>query len=229
MHADVLVLSDVPVAWQDVALVPDREAGTALLMLERPDKLNALRFASLEGLEQAWDLLERTPWCRTVVVAGKGRAFCSGADVREKRDYDSARHGEFISRGQHLLARIRDSALVSVAALHGYVLGGGLELALSCDLRVAAPDALLGFPEVGLGHLPGWDGASLLAAAVGRGPALHLLLSGERLDAHAAREVGLVDRVVEGAARGEALALARRYAGAPGPVVESVKAAIRNA
>ncbi len=212
---------------EDIQLTADPETGTALVQLNRPAKLNAVRAQSLAELQEVIDTIERDPRCRAVVIAGSGRAFCAGADVAEKKGWDAAAKQSFIEGGRALLAQLRHSRVLFIAALHGFVLGGGLELALSCDIRIAAQNAILGFPEVGLGHLPGWDGPPLLARAVGRQRALHLLVTGTKLSAAEAQAIGLIDDTVADAeVVGAAMARAKLYAAAPEAVVGLVKKAI---
>lgn len=218
-----------PSVPQGADVLVDRAAapGVTVLRLNRPGALNAIRPETVAQLAALLDELESESACRAVVVAGNGRAFCSGADVKVKGALAAADRAEFVATGRRLLARLRQSRLVSVAALHGYVLGGGLELALSCDVRVAADDARFGFPEVGLGHLPGWDGAPLLARVAGAQRATHLLLTGERLDAARAAESGVVDEVVRGDVVEAALGRAARYAEVPADLVAAVLGAVR--
>lgn len=169
----------------------------ATITLNRPEALNALNRQMRE------DLRELFRWCseqkdlvRAVVLAGAGESFCSGQDLKEGGDADSPveslqskRRGDF----QTLLA---DAPQPTIAALHGYVLGRGLEVALTCDLRIAADDARVGLPEVRLGMIPASGGTQRLARLVGPARALHLILTAEYLDAQTALQWGLVTRVV---------------------------------
>lgn len=172
----------------------------ATITLNRPDALNAL------NSEMREDLAASLGWCaehadevRAVVLAGSGRAFCSGQDLKEGGDaispadsIEAKRRGDF----QTLLAELPQPSL---AALHGYTLGRGLEVALTCDLRIAADDAQIGLPEVGLGMLPASGGSQRLPRLIGPARALHLLLTGERIDAATALAWGLITRVVPAA------------------------------
>ncbi|WP_328912257.1 MULTISPECIES: enoyl-CoA hydratase/isomerase family protein [unclassified Streptomyces] len=220
-------MTGAPDAAADVEVAADPGTGVAVIRLARPGKLNALRSGAVRELDRVIGVLEADPDCRVLVLAGRGRAFCSGADRGERADFTPDSRRRFIAAGRATLARLRSSPLISVAALHGYVLGGGLELAMSCDLRVADEGTLLGLPEVTLGHLPGWDGPALLSRLVGRGRALDLVLTGERLGASAALAAGLVDEVTpDGTAFAAALDRARRYAAAPAAVTGRVKQAL---
>jgi enoyl-CoA hydratase/carnithine racemase len=189
--------------------------------------LNALNTSLLVALEAAIDRCESEPSIRVLVLGGRGRAFCTGADIKEQAGFDAAASDRFVALGQRVLGRLQSAPFVSIAALHGYVLGGGLELAMSCDLRIASPDTSLGQPEVTLGHIPGWGGTQLLSALVGRGRALDLLITGDRISADEGLAIGLVDDVVgQGEAQERAEALARRYATALIEPVRAIKAAM---
>lgn len=216
-----------PQETADVTVEVDRASGVATVRLSRPEKLNALRTDSLDALGAAVRRLERDEAVRAFVLAGAGRAFCAGADIKAQTGFDGVDSDRFVALGQEVFERIRASELVSVAALHGYVLGGGLELAMSCDVRVASAGARLGQPEVGLGHIPGWGGTQLLPALVGRSRALDLLLTGRQVDAAEALEIGLVDQIVDsGDPMPTALERARAYAGAPRQAVRALKGAL---
>ncbi len=196
----------------------------ATIALDRDEALNALTKAMRQDLAAAlaW-CAERTDEVRCVVLAGRGRAFCSGQDLKEGGDFATPAEsveGKLAGDFQSLLAQ---QPQPTIAALHGYVLGRGLEVALTCDVRVAADDARLGLPEAGIGMIPASGGTQRLPRLIGAGRALHLLLTGERVDAQTAYAWGVVTKVVapdalEAAAQelGERLAqqapLALRYA-----------------
>jgi enoyl-CoA hydratase/carnithine racemase len=214
-------------AEADVTVAIDAASGVATITLDRPEKLNALRDGSLAELEAAIAALEADDRVHAVVLRGSGRAFCAGADIKAQTGFDAVDSDRFVAHGQQVFGRLRASELISVAALHGFVLGGGLELAMSCDVRVAAAETWLGQPEVSLGHIPGWGGTQLLPALVGRARALELLLGGERVGAAQALAIGLVDAVVDGPDPvPDATARARRYAGAPRQAVRALKTAL---
>ncbi|HLH25422.1 MAG TPA: enoyl-CoA hydratase-related protein [Chloroflexota bacterium] len=196
----------------------------ATITLNRPESLNALNREMRDALAALLTWCgENSDTVRAVVLAGAGRAFCAGQDLREEEEPQSAvssiegkRRGDF----QALLA---GQPQPTIAALHGYVIGRGLEVALTCDLRIAAEDARLGLPEVALGMIPASGGTQRLPRLIGEARALHLVLTAERVDAATALEWGLVTRVVAAAeladalqAMGERLAahapLALRYA-----------------
>jgi enoyl-CoA hydratase len=211
----------------DLALSLDVQAGVGIVMLDRARVLNALSTSSLVALEAAIDRCETEPSIRVLVIGGRGRAFCTGADIKEQAGFDAAASDRFVALGQRVFGRLQSGSFVSIAALHGYVLGGGLELAMSCDLRIASPDTSLGQPEVGLGHIPGWGGTQLLPRLVGRSRALDMLITGDRISADEALAIGLVDDVVgEGEAQERAEGLARRYATSLIEPVRAIKGAM---
>ena len=174
----------------------------ATLTVNRPDKLNALNAATLEELGEAVEAIRTRDDIAAAIVTGAGRAFVAGADIRElaqlrRAGAESARG--FAERGQGIFDRIETSPKPIVAAVNGFALGGGCELALACHFRIAADTARFGQPEVKLGTVPGYGGTQRLPRIVGRGRALELLLTGEIIDAQEAWRIGLVNRVVTGA------------------------------
>jgi enoyl-CoA hydratase len=179
-------------------VLTERHEGFAVLTINRPEALNALNPAVLDALDQAWSDLEADEGIRVVVVTGAGdRAFVAGADIAAINRIGSAAEGErFARRGQAIFDRIARSRLVSIAAINGYALGGGLELAMACDLRVAADSAEVGQPEILLGVIPGFGGTQRLPRLAGSGAALWWILTGDRVAANEAHRLGVVDRVV---------------------------------
>ncbi len=166
------------------------------LTLNRPEVLNALNRALLTRLHEAVLRLAGDPEIRVLVITGEGqRAFCAGADVAEF-DGPPARVYEFLRYGQQVFRTIADARVLTVAAINGYALGGGLELALVCDLRLASATARLGNPEIHLGHFPGWGATQRLPRMIGLGRAKELILLGRQITAEEALAIGLVNRVV---------------------------------
>ncbi len=177
-------------------LVDVRDA-VAFVTINRPSKLNALDGATIRSLDLAFSRLAEDADVRGVVLTGAGeRAFVSGADVEELRGLSTQEARAFAERGQRLLDRVEGLGKPVVAAVNGYALGGGCELALACHLRVASDNAVFGTPEVRLGLVCGFGGTQRLPRLIGRGRALEMLLTGDRVDTTEALRTGLVNKVV---------------------------------
>jgi len=173
----------------------ERRGAVALLTLDRPSLLNALDRATLEALHAHVAALAKDASLRAVVVTGEGRAFAAGADIAEMRSLD-ALGGEAFSRlGHAALGALEALAVPTIAAVNGFALGGGCELACACDWIYASNKARFGQPEVNLGLLPGFGGTSRLLRRVGLAWAKELVLSGEPIDAETAQRIGLVNRI----------------------------------
>lgn len=179
------------------------EGALSWLIIERPKALNALNAALLAELDAALDELHARALAgttRVLAVTGAGeKAFVAGADISEIAPLRGLSGREFARRGQALLDRVENLPIPVIAAINGYALGGGCELALACHLRVAADTAALGLPEVTLGVIPGYGGTQRLARQLGMGRALDLILTGRMVKAPEALELGLVNRVVPAA------------------------------
>jgi len=174
--------------------------GVRILTVDRPDKLNALNRATLEALDAAFAAAAEDATVRTLVLTGSGpKAFVAGADIAEMNGLSAIEGREFSLVGQRLMRRIERLPKPVVAMLNGYALGGGLELAMACHLRIAADTARLGQPEVNLGLVPGFGGTQRLLRLAGRAAALELCLTGAPIDAARALQLGLVNRVVPAA------------------------------
>lgn len=172
----------------------------ATLRLNRPAKLNALNAATLAELGQALEFLRGLDGLRAVILTGAGeKAFAAGADIAELAALDAAAGRETSRRGNAVLRALETFPVPVIAAINGFALGGGLELALACAIRLAAEHAKLGQPEVKLGLIPGYGGTQRLARLVGRGAALEMILAGDPITASEALRVGLVNRVVPAA------------------------------
>jgi len=197
-----------------------------VVRLRREEKLNALS-AELEGaLAEALDDARVTS-SRCVVFTGSGRAFSAGADVKEFADLDPAAIAAYYRATGAVYERVADLPQPTIAAISGYCLGGGLELALACDLRVADSTAVFGFPEVGLGILPSSGGTLRVVRIAGPARAKELVLLGERFGAAEARELGLVtEAVAEGDALPRSLELGARLAELPALALTTAKQAI---
>ncbi|MGG2200073.1 enoyl-CoA hydratase/isomerase family protein [Paenibacillus validus] len=176
----------------------ENNSGLATIVLDRPETLNAINDAVLNELDQAFTMLERDDQARVVMITGGGdKAFVAGGDIAAMRQMSVLEGEKFVYRGQEVLKKIEDSRKVVIAALNGYTLGGGMELALACDIRIASEKAKLGLPEVCIGLYPGWGGTQRLVRLVGKGITKELVFTGERLSAEEAKELGLVNKVVK--------------------------------
>ena len=193
-----------------------RDGFIATVTLNRPDKLNALDPEMLGGLETALAQLENDRDVRVVLLTGAGdRAFCVGADINAWAALEPLDMWRcWIRDGQRVFDRLARLRQPVIAVLNGYTFGGGLELALAADLRLAAEEAELAMPEVTIGTVPGWGGTQRLPALIGPARAKQMILTGSRVDVHTAERWGLVNDVVPRAAlMDEARALAQQIAG----------------
>ena len=203
--------------------------GVALITLDRPEALNALSFDLLRDLATALEALDADPGCRAVVLTGGGtRAFAAGADVRELVGQTTAT----LSAGDDFDAwgRIDAVGLPMIAAVRGFALGGGCELAMACDLLIAGDDAQFGQVEIKIGIIPGAGGTQRLTRAIGKARAMELILTGRSMGADEAYAAGLVTRVVPAAATVDAaLEMAAVVAAMPPLAVRAAKRVIRDA
>ncbi|WP_336345508.1 enoyl-CoA hydratase/isomerase family protein [Halalkalicoccus ordinarius] len=172
----------------------ERRGGVATITIDRPDNLNALNTNTLHALE---NVLDETDDARTVVLTGAGDdAFVAGADIGYMQDLSTEEALEYAELGHRICDRLETHTAPVIAAINGYAFGGGCELALAADLRVASENAVLGQTEIDLGIVPGWGGTQRLPRLIGDQAARRMIFLGERLDAEAAAEVGLVGEVV---------------------------------
>ena len=183
----------------DVILV-ERDGAVLVLTINRPKVLNALNAETLDALGRAIDTARDDAGVRVMVITGAGdRGFVAGADINELAAQTPVSGREHARRGQALFDRIERLGKPVIAAINGFALGGGCELAMACTLRIAADTAKLGQPEINLGLIPGYAGSQRLPRLVGRGRALELLLSGNPIAADEAFRIGLVNKVVPAA------------------------------
>ena len=181
-------------------LVVERDAAVAIITVNRPKILNALNTATLDELRRSVLALQRDDTIRSIVITGAGdKSFVAGADINELAEQSPTTGREHALRGQHVLDLIENLGKPVIAAINGYALGGGCELAMACTLRIAADTARLGQPEINLGIIPGYAGTQRLARLIGTSRALELLLSGDQISAAEAFRLGLVNRVVPAA------------------------------
>ena len=174
----------------------ERVGDVAVLTLDRPERLNAIGSDTVALLHQALDTIEADRSLRAIVVTGAGRAFSAGADISELDTlHDGDEFATFVKGLTDVYDRLAACATPSIAAINGLALGGGFELALACDLRLAAPNARLGVPEVKLGLLPGAAGTQRLARILPAAVAKHLLMTGAPLSADAALAFGLINAI----------------------------------
>ncbi len=181
-------------------ILVEREGGVLVIQLNRPKVLNALNAAMLDELAHAIDEAASDESVRCLVLTGAGdRSFVAGADINELAVQSPVAGREHARRGQRLFDRIERLGKPVIAAVNGFALGGGCELAMACTIRFASETAKFGQPEINLGLIPGYAGSQRLPRLVGRGRALELLLSGHQIPADEAWRIGLVNRVVPAA------------------------------
>jgi enoyl-CoA hydratase/carnithine racemase len=179
-------------------LTSERCGAAQVITITREHAGNSISREVTEAFERAIAPLEHDATLRAVIVTGSGdRFFCSGGDIKQYRDLETrAQLNKAFARPRKLLDHLESLPVPVIAAVNGYALGGGAELMLACDIRLAAPEAKIGFPYVKLSLIPGWHGIERLAQSCGYGVAMHLLTSGEPVTAEDARRLGLVNEVV---------------------------------
>jgi enoyl-CoA hydratase/carnithine racemase len=203
------------------------KSGVATIRLDRP-KVNALNEIVAREIGEAVDALAADPGAATVVVWGGSKVFAAGADIKEMADLDATTMFRYIDRFQEVFTRLEKLPQITIAAIAGYALGGGCELALSCDMRICAEDSKLGQPEILLGVIPGAGGTQRLPRLIGPGRAKEIIYSGRFVDAQEARAIGLVNEVVPAnEVLSRATELAERYARGPSVALMSAKQAIQ--
>ena len=188
------------------------EAGIAFVTISRPKALNALRTAVMAELEERLDAIENDPEVQVVIVTGAGdKSFVAGADIVEMKDKTVMEGREFSAFGNRVFSRLANLRQPTIAAVNGFALGGGCELALACDIRIGAENAVFGQPEVGLGIIPGFGGTQRLSRLVGLGYAKEMIFTGRTVKAEEAKAIGLLNRVVSSEAlREEAVKMAQK-------------------
>ncbi len=174
-----------------------RENGIAVIHVDNPP-MNVLCSELLMELHEALAPLEEDDELKAVIVTGKGRAFVAGADIKEMSEMSFDDAWNFVELGQGTLNRLEELPVPVIAAVNGFALGGGTELALACDIRIASETAKFGQPEVNLGVIPGFGGTQRLARCIGPGKAKELIYTGDIIDADKAYQIGLVQQLVRG-------------------------------
>jgi enoyl-CoA hydratase len=180
-------------------LIVDSDGAITIITLDRPDRLNAIDRDILNSLDSAISALAKEESCRAIIITGAGRkSFCTGADIGYLKSLKNKRDAaEFADKVHSVFNKIENLEKIVIAAVNGYCLGGGCELAMACDIRIASSNSVFGQPEVKLGILPGGGGTYRLSALVGIGKAKEMILSGDIVNSDSALEMGLVNRVVE--------------------------------
>ena len=174
----------------------DKKDGIAKVTINRPKALNALNLELLYGLSSVIKDIKEDDEVRGVIITGAGKAFVAGADVSIMVGNSPLEARKIVEMGQKTFMEIENLKKPTIAAINGFALGGGLELALACDIRIASENAKMGLPEVGLGIMPGWGGTQRLPRIVGTGLAKEIILTGDHIDAKRAERIGLVNKVV---------------------------------
>ena len=210
-------------------ILTETRGAVGLVTLNRPKALNALNSALMAELREALDGFEADDAIGAIVVTGSEKAFAAGADIKEMKDrgFVDVYLSDFITRDWERLAQCRKPTIAAVA---GYALGGGCEVAMMCDIIIAADNARFGQPEIALGTLPGAGGTQRLTRAIGKAKAMEMVLTGRMMDAAEAERSGLVARVVPVAELiGEAMKLAEKIAGLSRPAIMLAKEAVNRA
>jgi enoyl-CoA hydratase/carnithine racemase len=179
-------------------VLEDRKNGVAVLTLNRPEVMNSFNFPMLRALKERVEAVHFDPEVRVLIITGAGpKAFCAGADLKERATMSEAQVREFIFSIRNLFTFIEYLNKPVIAAVNGVALGGGTELALACDIRLAAANASLGLTETRLAIIPGAGGTQRLPRLIGRGKAKELIFTGRRVDAPEAHQIGLVNQVCD--------------------------------
>ena len=201
----------------------------AVITMNRPEALNALNKAVFAEFEAALDDVEKDNDVYVVIITGAGRAFIAGADIGEMAPMNVAEGLAFSELGNRILLRVDLMEKPTIAAVNGFALGGGCEMALACDIRLASEKAKFGQPEVGLGIIPGFGGTQRMARIIGTGPAMELIYTADTIDANRALEIGMVNHVVPAdQLMDEAMKLANKIAKNAPIAVRNCKKAIND-
>ncbi|HAA15995.1 MAG TPA: enoyl-CoA hydratase [Cytophagales bacterium] len=179
-------------------LALERDGSTLIVTIDRPDKMNALNVETVEEFRTVFQEVYDDPTIAGVIVIGSGeKAFAAGADIKEIAALNEMNARKFAENGQEVFGQIENCPKPVIAAVNGYALGGGCELSMACHMRVASANARFGQPEVNLGVIPGYGGTQRLTHLVGKGKAFELMMTGDQVKANEAKELGLVNHVVD--------------------------------
>lgn len=181
------------------AIIVESRAAFAIIRLNRPAEKNQLSIATLAELDAAFSSLTRQADIRVIIFTGTADVFASGANIRELRALTSETAGDFARRGQQLFQKIADASQLTIAAVNGYCMGGGLDLALACDVRFASPTAVFAHPGARLGIITGWGGTQRLPRLIGAARALEMFATARRVSSDEAYRIGLVSSVSDSA------------------------------
>jgi enoyl-CoA hydratase/carnithine racemase len=175
----------------------EKKHQTGWIILNRPERLNAINYVMLQELSISLGILGKDPKIKCIVISGEGeKAFSTGADIKELQSLSPKTAAEFSTKGQKVFLKIEDSSKPVIAAINGYALGGGLELALACDFRIATENAEFGCPEIKLGFIPAWGGTIRLPLIIGLSKAKQLIMTGDRIQPNEAFGIRLVDKII---------------------------------
>ncbi|MCH4814865.1 MAG: enoyl-CoA hydratase/isomerase family protein [Saccharolobus sp.] len=208
----ILVREEPPIEW---------------IILNRPDKLNSINVKMLDEIGSVLRQIVNNDKIKVIIFTGSGKAFSAGADISQFKELDPVKAWEFATKGRELMDYIERYPKPTIAMINGYALGGGLELALSCDLRIASQNVELGLPEINLGIYPGFGGTQRLVRLIGKGRALEIIMLGDRIKADYAERIGLVNRVVESSSlEKEVRELALKLAEKPQTAIRLIKTVV---
>jgi enoyl-CoA hydratase len=179
-------------------IILEHEKGVATIFINRPEKLNALNKATIQELHDTLIILDKNPDVRVIIITGSGeKAFVAGADIAEFAHFSAEEGSKLAAQGQKILFDfIENMKTPVIAAINGFALGGGLELAMACHFRIASENAKMGLPETSLGVIPGYGGTQRLPQIIGKGRAMEMIMTAGMIDAETAKVYGLVNHVV---------------------------------
>jgi enoyl-CoA hydratase len=179
-----------------MSVLYEKKDNFAVITVSRPEALNAINYDVLTGLSEALDSAANDDGVYALVVTGAGKAFVAGADISQMKDFSPVQAKKFAEYGNAIFSKLENMSKPSIAAVNGYALGGGCELAMACDIRIAGTKAKFGQPEVGLGITPGFGGTQRMPRLIGSSKAKELILTAENIGAEEALRIGLVSKVV---------------------------------